>query len=164
TVVATDHLLERGDVVVKVVRKGHFTRDRDRLVHNLSWFAGVRHPSLGEIFDAGLTKKGDLYCVREYLAPSELFSADNIEAIRTLLSAVDFLHFNGRIHGAIKPSNIFLHSGCLKLTDPSVKMAGQRDDEEDIRFSAPEVLRGESATLESDLYSIGAVLYRVLTR
>ena len=164
TFVASDHLLERSDVIVKILRKGHFTRDRDHLIQKLSWFAGIRHANVGVICDAGLTKKGDLYYVREYLPPSELFSVDHLSATKALVSAVDLLHLNGRIHGAIKPSNIFLHNGCLKLTDPSVKIAGHRHGEEDIRFSAPEVLRGESATLESDLYSVGAVLYRVITR
>jgi tetratricopeptide (TPR) repeat protein len=130
----------------------------------MSWFSGIRHNNLGIIFDAGLTPKGDLYCVREYLPISELFSAESLTVIKTLISAVDFLQSNRRVHGAIKPSNIFLSNGCLKLTDPDFKATESHQTEETIRFSAPEVLRGETPDLESDLYSVGAVLYRVLTQ
>jgi transcriptional regulator with GAF, ATPase, and Fis domain/tetratricopeptide (TPR) repeat protein/serine/threonine protein kinase len=160
TFLATDHLSERTDVLVKIVRKGHFNPS-DRLIQQFSWFAGIRHSNLSLIFDAGLTIKADFFCVREYLRSSELFSIDNVTALRTLLSVVELLRSNNRIHGAIKPSNIFFSDECLKLADPS---NGFRHAEDDIRFSAPENLRGEPTTLESDLYSVGAVLYRVLTR
>ena len=164
TFLGTDHLLERADVVVKICGKGHFDHDRDYLIQRLSWFSGIRHDNLSTIVDAGLTTRGDLYCVREYLPASELFSAESSIAIKALVSTIDFLQSHRRIHGAIKPSNIFVNSKILKLTDPNLSSVEFRESEEHIRFSAPEVLRGESPTLESDLYSLGAVLYRVLTR
>jgi len=162
TFLGTDHLLERADVVVKICGKGHFDHDRD-LIQRLSWFSGIRHDNLSTIVDAELTTRGDLYCVREYLPASELFSTESSIAIKALVSTIDFLQSHRRIHGGIKPSNIFVNSKILKLTDPNLSNVEFRESEEHIRFSAPEVLRGESPTLESDLYSLGAVLYRVLT-
>src|SRR5256885_2042841 len=78
TFLASDSVLDRADVLVKIIRKGHFNRDLDSLVQQVSWFSGIRHQSLGIIFGAGLTTKGDLYYVREYLPISELFSTDNL--------------------------------------------------------------------------------------
>ena len=164
TFLATDHFLEREDVVVKIVRKGLFSRDRDHLLNRISWFTGIRHDNLSIVFDAGLTPKGDLYFVREYLPSSEFGSAHSFTAIKALVSAIDFLQSNGRIHGAIKPSNIFFNDRILKLTDPNFMRSNPPGSEADIRFGAPEVLNGEKATLASDLYSLGAVLYLLLTR
>src|SRR5712691_2001228 len=88
TFVATDHVLERSDVLVKIVRKGHFNNDRNHLIQQFSWFAGVRHSNLSVIFDAGITTKGDLYYVREYLPASELFSVDSLTTIRVVVSSI----------------------------------------------------------------------------
>src|SRR5437588_278152 len=89
TFVATDHALERSEMLVKIVQKGHFNCDRDHVIDQLSWFAGIRHTNLSVVFDAGITPKGDLYYVREYFPVSELFSADSLTAIKTTVAAVD---------------------------------------------------------------------------
>src|SRR5881396_1647289 len=144
TFLGTDHLLEKSDVVVKISRGG--LSDRDYLIQRLSWFQGIRHDNLSTIFDAGLTTKGDLYCVREYLPASELFSTGSFVVVKALTSVIDFLQFHRRIHGAIKPSNIFFTNGNLKLSDPTFNNAVFREYEEHVRFASPEILKGESPT------------------
>src|SRR5437867_7710078 len=161
TFVAADHVLGRSDLVVKMLRKRFFNPYE---IDQFCWFAGVRHKNLSVVFDTGVTLKGDLYCVREHLPTSELFSSDSLNAVKALVSAVDFLRSHGRVHGGIKPSNVFLNGASLKLTDASFTPSEGEKAEEDVRFSAPEVLRNESRTLESDLYSLGAILYRIVTR
>src|SRR5579862_2121245 len=163
TLLANDHILKGSDVLVKILRKGSFCSDQP-LVEQLSWFSGIRHKNIGTIFDAGLTLRGDLYYVREYLPIAEFASLNNLATIKGLISAVAFLQINNRIHGAIKPSNIFLTDKHLKLTDACFKGSSWQQTEEDIRFTAPEVLRGETHSLQSDLYSMGAVLYRLLAQ
>jgi len=162
TFVATDQYLGINEVVVKVIRKGDFASGND-VAEDLSWYRGLRHPFLSEVLDAGLTPKRDLFYVRQYHPESEFFSSGNREPVKALVSALDLLRSTGRIHGAIKPSNIFASSGGLKIADPWTRR-GQANQkqlvEQDIRFSAPEVLGGEAPSLESDLYSLGAVLYR----
>jgi tetratricopeptide (TPR) repeat protein len=113
--------------------------------------------------DAGLTKRHDLYFVREFLPSSELFSADASLWIPYLVSAIDFLHRHGRIHGAIRPSNIFSANENFKLSDARPGGLKLVEGEESIHFTAPEILRGAPVSQEGDLYSIGAVLYRSLT-
>src|SRR5207245_2551750 len=61
---------------------------------------------------------------------------------------------------AIKPANILVSSGNLQLSDPKIcRLKKIADSKEEIRFSAPEILKGASATIESDLYSVGALVY-----
>src|SRR5438105_3241404 len=161
TFVATDHILGRTEIVAKIIRRGSFNPTQ---IQQFCWFAGVRQENLSVVFDTGVTVKGDFYYVRECLPNSELLSTDSLSAVNAFVSAVDFLQSHGRVHGSIKPSNIFLNGSCLKLTDPNFTASESEKSEEDIRFSAPEVLRDERHTLESDLYSLGAVLYRIITR
>src|SRR5262249_48340396 len=119
---------------------------------------------LATVLDAGLTKRQDLYYVREYLPRSELFSIDPLIALRRLVSVVAFLSWHRQVHGGIKPSNIFVTNETFKLVDAKVGRQRSSDENvESVHFVAPEVLQGGAASYESDLYSLGAVLYRILT-
>src|SRR5207249_11290578 len=66
-------------------------------------------------------------------------------------------------HGNIKPSNIFVSQESVKLTDAKVPGAGLLDDAESVHFVAPEIWGSGHVTHETDLYSLGAVFYFVLT-
>src|SRR5262249_34022484 len=121
------------------------------------------HERLATVWDAGLTDQNHVYCVREYLPPSGLFSVDPMRVTELLVSAIDFLCRHGRIHGALKPSNIFVAQENLKLADIQTCQFHSSDDEEFIHFSAPEVMNGRDLTHEADLYSLGAVLHHILT-
>src|SRR5688572_9168656 len=164
TFVATDQHLGRNEVVVRVIGKGNFTPQAARLVEVFSWYRGVHHPFLSEVLDAGLTEKRDLYYVRPYHQDCDLFSAAGRNSLKALISAIDFLQSVGRVHGAIKPANIFAAGGAIKIGDPWIDESPDSKDpkrlEEGIRFSAPEILEGGAPTLDSDLYSLGALLYR----
>ena len=147
--------------MVKAIRKGGFTQDRASLVDVFCWYRGLRHAHISGILDAGLTAKGDLFFVREFAPPTELFNTRDAELLNVLLGTVDFLHSTGRVHGSIKPSNVLAASKSLQLADPWIPQAWRGpSSEEEVRFSAPEVLKGGSRTIESDLYSVGALLYR----
>jgi serine/threonine protein kinase len=163
TIVATDQYLGRNEVVVKVIGKGQLPSDMSTLSEVFSWYRGVRHPFLSEVLDAGLTSRRELFYVRDYHPDSDFFRSTNRESLKSLVSVVDFLRSVGRVHGAIKPSNVFAANGCFKISDPWIGLTPANPKQlavEDIRFGAPEVLSGGSPTLESDLYSLGAVLYR----
>jgi len=123
----------------------------------------VDHPYLVAVLDAGLTPARNPFYVRDYLPSSDLFS-EHAKAATTLLAAVSFLGSKGRVHGRIKPSNIFFSSGLVKIADPRIEDIRSSDfSEEEIQFTAPEVLNGGRTTFESDLYSVGAILYRLFT-
>src|SRR5215831_3910697 len=164
TFLADDNLLDREKVIVRIIRKDHVQIDREKLIEHFSWLIGVQHCQFATVLDAGLTRKQDLYYVREYLPHSELFSVDPLVAARFLISAVDFLSRHHRAHGSIRPSNIFVTTDTLKLTDARFSRLRLTDEnDESIHFSAPEILQGGNINHEGDLYSLGAVLYRILT-
>src|SRR5262245_148186 len=91
TFLANDNLLDREKVIVRIIRKDHFHVDREKLIEHFSWLIGVQHSQFATVVDAGLTRKQDLYYVREYLPHSELFSVDPLVVTRFLISAIDFL-------------------------------------------------------------------------
>src|SRR4026208_1936051 len=160
--VATDHRLGRNEVVVKVIGKANFTQDNAASADVLSWYRGLRHPFISEVLDAGLTPKRDLFYVRECHAASDFFATRSTESLKRLISAVDFLHSRGRVHGSIKPTNIFSAGDDVHLADPWIAQ-NRRDPvltEECVRFGAPEVWGGAAVSFESDLYSVSALLYR----
>jgi len=164
TFVGTDHLLNESDVLVKIIRKGHFSCAREALSLSFSWQQGIQHPYLGKVLDAGLTNSQDLYYVREYVGETWSTSGDEPDYIGQLVTAVSLFHASNRIHGGIKPSNIFQANGSLKLVDPRIPEIKQTElTDEGIRFTAPEVLAGADASAEADLYSVGAVIYRLLS-
>src|SRR5215510_16620159 len=108
TFLANDNLLDRENVIVRIIRKDHVHVDRDKLIEHFSWLIGVQHSQLATVLDAGLTKRQDLYYVREYLPPSELFAPDPVPVMRSLISVIGFLSQHRRVHGALRPSNIFV--------------------------------------------------------
>jgi transcriptional regulator with GAF, ATPase, and Fis domain/serine/threonine protein kinase/tetratricopeptide (TPR) repeat protein len=159
TLVALDLLSEGRKVVVKVFRQEQFNYEREKLERALAIFAGLRHQHIVPILEVGFTKSRDLYFIREYIEQSEL--CPDVRSIKQLLSTVHFLNSAGYVHGGIKPSNVLLIGNDLKLSDPKIcDLKAPEDREEEIRFTSPEVLNGEKATLASDLYSVGALLYR----
>jgi transcriptional regulator with GAF, ATPase, and Fis domain/serine/threonine protein kinase/tetratricopeptide (TPR) repeat protein len=163
TYIAFDRWLQRADLVVKLFRKASLEVEG---IHREEWlasFTSTRLQHLLPIIDAGTTREGDLYLVREYYEGIPAAHPQGIEELRTLVSTVLFLRSIGFVHGALKPGNVLSSPGGIKIMDqrlPGIRRV--HESEEDIRFTAPEVLEGQKPTLESDLYSIGAFAYRCL--
>lgn len=91
-----------------------------------------------------------------------------IPVVRQLLRQLGALHQAGIVHGDIKPSNLMVdHQGNPRILDLGVA-AIESDDRKEFRgtlgYAAPEVLRGEPISARSDLYGVGAVIYRCLTQ
>jgi DNA-binding NtrC family response regulator/tetratricopeptide (TPR) repeat protein len=158
---ATDHDLVRNNVVIKAIRKGSFVPDRETIIEHFAWHRGLRHPHIASVLDAGVTPKGDLFSVRDFAPATSMFTSRDMDQLKVLLGAVEFMHSVGRVHGSIKPSNVFAAGKSVQLADAWVPQPWKGPQSEDeVRFSAPEVLKGHPRTIESDLYSVGALLYR----
>lgn len=158
---ATDHDLLRNNVVIKAIRKGSFAPDRETIIEHFGWHRGLRHPHLAPVLDAGVTPKGDLFYVRDFAPPTSMFATRDMDQLKVLLGVVEFMHSVGRVHGSIKPSNLLTSGKVVQLADAWVPKPWKgAQSEEEVRFSAPEVLKGHARTIESDLYSVGALLYR----
>lgn len=184
----TVFLAERDDdqyharVAVKLVRPGmdtefilaRFRRERQTL-------ARLQHPNISRLLDGGTTDSGLPYIVMEYIegpwltafAEQQRLGID--ERLRLFLdvcSAVDYAHRHFIVHRDLKPGNILvgpdgapklLDFGICKLLQEPIGGADTVAAPMTPNYASPEQVRGDPATPLSDGYSLGAVLYELLT-
>jgi len=143
--------------------------------------AGLNHPSIVTVFDAGKTD-GIAYIAMErlkgadlhhWLASNRSMSAESAAAlIARVADAVHFAHRRGLIHRDIKPSNIFLGRDMKpKVLDFGIALAqGQQAHPDEPRkligtpnYMSPEQALGQPLDARSDVFSIGAILYELIT-
>src|SRR4249919_1193738 len=141
--------------------------------------AGLNHPNIVSIFDRGRAE-GTYYIAMEYLEGrtlKELLVRNGptpvpiaIDYARQILGALAFAHRNGIVHRDIKPHNIVVRKdGRLKVTDFGIARSGASQMTEvgsivgTAQYLSPEQARGEVVGPPSDLYSVGVVLYEMLT-
>ncbi len=173
-------------LAVKVLRE-RYARDvksRQRFLREARSAGGLSHPNIVTVFDVGQFE-GLPYLVMErlqgesledFLAAGNSFDARQIIEIGIqLASALHYAHERGVIHRDIKPSNIYFDpdSGLVKLVDFGIAAIDRRmregkaaDDDTIVgtpRYMAPEQLQGDRPDHRSDLYSMGIVLYRLLS-
>ncbi len=190
---ATVYLAERADqqftmqVAIKVVKRGMDTADiLRRLRQERQILASLDHPNIARIFDGGTTEDGLPYIVMEHIEGSpvdeycdrrELTIDQRLELFRTACSAVHCAHQNLVIHRDIKPSNLLvtedgvpklLDFGIAKLLDPESSPVTLARTAPGMRlltpeYASPEQVRGLSLTTATDVYSLGVLLYRLLT-
>jgi serine/threonine-protein kinase len=141
--------------------------------------AGLNHPNLVAIYDWGEID-GTYFIVMEYVEGEtlkqlvrrrgRLNGSEALEIALGLLAAVGYAHRHGVVHRDIKSQNILLDaSGAVKVTDFGIARAGDTGMTEagsvlgTAQYLAPEQARGEVVDERSDLYSVGIVLYEMLT-
>ena len=152
----------RDDVFVKCIRNRACWIDPG-FPESLARHRGLVHPLLENIYDAGFSPRKDFYCVRHYSAKAQS-PATSVELKRLapqIVAACAVLHSRGLVHGRIKPNNIFVHDGACRVVDGGLPPLHEWNlDAGDVHYCAPELLEGGGPTIEADLYSLGAVLYR----
>ena len=151
---------------------------RDRFLQERQILASLQHPGIAGLLDAGRTASGHPYLVMEYvdgtpidvyaegLAPREI-----LELFLGVCGAVSYAHRNLVVHRDLKPSNILVDAnGQPKLLDFGIaRMLSDVADPSVTRFqlltpeyASPEQARGSAHSTATDIYSLGAVLYRLL--
>ena len=142
--------------------------------------AGLQHPNVVSVYDRG-SHDGTYYIVMEYLPGRTLKQVirdeaplDPVRAIEItiqILRAARFAHRRGVIHRDLKPHNVMVEddSDHIKVTDFGIARAGASDMTETgsimgtAQYLSPEQAQGHAVSTPSDLYSVGVVLYELLT-
>ena len=145
------------------------------------YLARLEHPNIARIIDAGVTKQDTPYYIMEYIdgVTIDAYVRDVGARRRQILGyflqlcdAVAYCHRSMVVHGDIKPGNILVSDDRVRLVDFGIgQLLEERDSQDSARtlhayspqFAAPEQRRGDGATIRSDIYSLGAVLRRLLS-
>jgi serine/threonine-protein kinase len=168
-------------VAIKILNDRHAADDSfiERFRREAKNAAGLSHPNIVSIYDRG-EAEGTYYIAMEYLdgrslkelivgrGPAPIKTA--IDYTRQILAAVGFAHKNGIVHRDIKPHNVLVGpEGRLKVTDFGIARSGASQMTEvgsiigTAQYLSPEQARGAPVDQTSDLYSVGVVLYEMLT-
>ena len=175
----------RKQVAIKVIRRGLDTDDIIRRFRNeRQILAQLDHPNIARLIDGGTTDDGLPYFVMEYVNGEPIGAYCDAHALTTterlnlfckVCAAVTFAHQNLVIHRDLKPSNILVtQEGEPKLLDFGIAKLLSAGDElftETVpalrvmtpEYASPEQVKGEKITTTSDVYSLGVLLYELLT-
>ncbi len=168
-------------VALKVLHR-RFAEDHEfveRFRREASSAAGLSHPNIVQVFDRG-ELEGTYYIAMEFLEGRSLKQlvredgpldpARAIDITVQVLRAARFAHKRGVIHRDIKPHNVIVDSeGRVKVTDFGIARAGASDMTETgaimgtAAYLSPEQAQGHTVSASSDLYSVGILLYELLT-
>jgi serine/threonine protein kinase/tetratricopeptide (TPR) repeat protein/TolB-like protein len=172
-------------VAIKMIRRG---MDSDvvirRFRHERQILASLNHPNIAALFDGGTTSDGLPYFVMEYVAgvPIDRYADERclstsarIELCLPILDAVQHAHDRHVVHRDIKPTNVMVTAGGHpKLLDFGIAKILDAEAEGPSTFTSigrpmtpeyasPEQLRGAALAPPSDVYSLGILLYELLT-
>ncbi len=184
TVYLAEDLKHKRKVALKVLRPElAAVLGADRFVQEITTTASLQHPHILPLFDSG-EADSFLYYVMPYIEGETLrakldrekqLGIDEAVRITTEVGdALDYAHSHNVIHRDIKPENILLHNGRPMVADFGIALAvsaaaGGRMTETGLSLGTPHYMSPEQATAEkhltsrSDVYSLGAVLYEMLT-
>jgi serine/threonine-protein kinase len=168
-------------VAIKILNERHAHDEQfvERFRREAKNAAGLSHPNIVSIYDRG-EAEGTYYIAMEFLdgkSLKELIVSRGpapvnvaIDYARQILDALRFAHRNGIVHRDIKPHNVIVDAeGRVKVTDFGIARAGTTQMTEvgsiigTAQYLSPEQARGAPVDQTSDLYSVGIVLYELLT-
>jgi serine/threonine protein kinase/Tfp pilus assembly protein PilF len=173
-------------VAIKLIKRGFDTDEIiSRFRHERQILAALEHPHITRLIDGGTTPDGLPYLVMDYVEglPLTKFCAahrvsldERLDIFLKICSAVTYAHQNLIIHRDLKPSNIMvcedgtpklLDFGIAKLTAPesasTLATAQTTFRVMTPEYASPEQVSGQTVTTASDIYSLGVVLYELLT-
>jgi eukaryotic-like serine/threonine-protein kinase len=155
-----------------------FLRERDIL-------AALTHPNIARLYDAGFSESGQPYLAMEYVAGTQLLETcdqrllgirERLRLFVQVMEAVQFAHAELVIHRDLKPSNILVTGeGRVVLLDFGIGKLLTEETAEETEltqmsgrlftpgYASPEQIGGQPLTTASDIYSLGVVLYELLT-
>lgn len=172
-------------LALKLLRPGLAdTQLRTRFNREREILARLAHPNIARLLDAGIAHSGVPYLALEYVEGKSLltFARDRnldidsrIDLFKQVCDAVSHAHANLVVHRDLKPSNILVtDKGQVRLLDFGIGKLLEESDEPvehthtglrpfTLHYAAPEQIRGETVSTRTDVYSLGVVLYELLT-
>lgn len=174
-------------VAIKLVRPGPNSNEVvRRFRQERQILANLEHPNIAGLLDGGTTEDGWPYVVMEYVVgvpitdycdQHKLSVTERLELFLTVCTAAAYAHRNLVVHRDLKPSNILVNeNGAVKLLDFGIAKLLDQDNQIDPTiltrtglhlmtpdYASPEQVRGETITTASDVYSLGVVLYELMT-
>lgn len=182
------YLAERSDgkfeqkVAVKLLRRElNVGVIRSKFEQEKEILAKLHHPNIASLLDTGTTTDGLPYLVMEYVegVPVDKFCEaehlslkERLKLFNKVCEAVSFAHRNLIIHRDLKPSNILvskngepklLDFGISKLLDGNEETRNTALGAMTPQYAAPEQIQGEGVSTATDIYSLGVILYRIVT-
>ena len=184
------YLAERVDlgslVAIKLLRDAWLSpARRERFASEQRTLAQLNHPSIARLYDADTLDDGTPWFVMEYVEGVPLTEycrehacsmEERLQLFRAVCEAVQYAHQHAVIHRDLKPSNILVKpDGTIRLLDFGIAKqlesleapAGRDQTMTGLRlmtpaYAAPEQVRGERVGIQSDVYSLGVILYELL--
>ncbi len=182
-------LAERADgefkqkTALKLIKRG---MDSDavlrRFINERQILASLEHPNIARLIDGGTTSDDLPFFVMEYVEGTTILEfaeaknlnlEERLNLFREVCAAVSFAHQNLVIHRDLKPSNVLVtNDGKVKLLDFGIAKLLKSDEENQTatqmqvftpEYASPEQVRGEKLTTATDIYSLGVILYELLT-
>ena len=174
-------------VALKIVNRGMNTEFILRRFRNeRQILAGLDHPNIARLYDGGTTGDGLPYFAMEYIEGKDLIAwcdarrlpvTRRLELFLDVCSAVAYAHRNLVVHRDLKPGNVLVTAeGVPKLLDFGLAKVLNADVSSRVadvtamntrlltpEYASPEQIRGEKITTASDIYSLGVILYELLT-
>jgi serine/threonine protein kinase/tetratricopeptide (TPR) repeat protein len=179
-----DGVLER-EVALKLPHVSWVPALNARLARERDILARLTHPNIARLYDAGADEQGRPYLaleyveglpIDEYVRRNELDTRQRLLLFKQVASAVAYAHGHLVVHRDLKPSNVLVDSeGAAHLLDFGVAKLLSDEDEGLTQltratgrmltpgYASPEQIRGEPVTVASDVYSLGVLLYEMLT-
>jgi len=185
------YLAERADgvfeqkVALKVVKPGMNSHEIiSRFEDERQILARLQHPNIARLLDGGISESGLPYFTMEYVEgkpitdycdDKNLTIEQRLELFKKVCEAVFYAHQNLVIHRDIKPSNILVkEDGTVKLLDFGIAKVFEEDEDQKSltrtgmrvmtpEYASPEQVRGEPVSTATDIYSLGLILYQLLT-
>ena len=179
---ARDLILDNEEVAIKVLRTNYQTDQIAvaRFQREARAMAELTHPNIVAIRDIG-EEDGQQFLVMEYVDGFDLkkYIQDNaplsnnevVRIMNEVLSAMSLAHQKGIVHRDLKPQNILLtKKGTVKVTDFGIAVAFAETSLTQtnsmlgsVHYLSPEQARGSKATVQSDIYAMGIMLFEMLT-
>jgi serine/threonine-protein kinase len=150
---------------------------RERLFAEVRIARQVSHPNICRVYDIG-ELEGRNFLTMEYIDGEDLASllkrigslhgAKALDVARQICAGLSAAHDKGVLHRDLKPANVMIDGrGRVRITDFGLAVAAEEESEGDVSgtpsFMAPEQFAGKGASVRSDIYALGLVLYELFT-